>query len=133
VHRCRHTRLRQPLLHQVAISHDHSELGEDAVAVRVRPRQHLAAEFRGSLGAGEREAIAEQGVVAAPDPLSPLKSPNKAGASGIRLGWGGPRVDVQPSRCFLTIRAARTIGSSLLRDVSAAQASHAFLAQATLT
>jgi len=102
------------------------------------------------------------------------------GASGNRVGWDGPRVEVQPpeveevrvaealtvsvparhrldplvlafiesaaafvalsttafrmpSRCFLTIRAARTIGSSLLREAGAAQDSHAFLAQTTLT
>ena len=34
-----------------------------------------------------------------------------------------------PSRWVLIIRAARTIGSSLLRDASAVHASHAFRAQ----
>ncbi len=37
-----------------------------------------------------------------------------------------------PSGCALTIRAARTIGASRLRDSSAAKISHAFLAQPTL-
>jgi hypothetical protein len=38
-----------------------------------------------------------------------------------------------PSRCVLTIRAARTIGSSLLREASAAQAVYALRAQPGLT
>ncbi len=38
-----------------------------------------------------------------------------------------------PSRCFRTMRAARTMGSSLLREASAAQASHPLRAQPTLT
>ena len=36
-------------------------------------------------------------------------------------------------RCVRIIRAARTIGSSLLRDASAAHASHAFRAHVMLT